>query len=87
MSIGQLIKFVGIGYICGFGVIFAIPIILMLFSDPSSYAYGNAPPHPLALLVMFATILTLQAIIISIIVAFGHWIFRRFSSIDIELSK
>jgi len=86
MKLGQLIKFIGSGYLCGLGVIYAIAAILMLITAPFSSMSENEG-FSLLLVVMIPVILAIQAVIFSVVVAFGHWVFRKFSSIEIEPSE
>jgi len=85
MKFTQLIKFIGVGYFCGFGVIFFIPILLILFEAPSSSFTGNL--SPIGAVLMIPVILALQAIMLSIAIAFGHWVFKRFTKLEIEYQE
>jgi len=84
MRLGQLIKFIGSGYLCGFGVLFLIPFIAMLVASPFMPA-NEEGPSPFVIVFMIPVILALQAVMLSLVVAFGHWVFRKFSTISIEI--
>ncbi len=84
MSTGQIVKFVGTGYFFGGLLLFGIPAI---FIFPLSFLSENPEEKFEALVFFFAVpiILAMQGLMFSLLVAAGHWLFKKFKPIEFEL--
>ncbi len=83
-TFNNLLKMVGIGYFIGAGLLFAIPLGLAVLTVP----FFGEPDEKQALILslfMVPIILFLQAIVFSLIIGLGLWLYKKFKKIEIEL--